>query len=89
MVLGLGKAYVSTQRIEDGSGDETTPLLPQPVTVKDIGKTRAAVWTALTTLFAASLVILVIFPQVLPDALAPLVGRYSSFAVRTIQITRW
>ncbi|KAJ7232772.1 membrane dipeptidase-domain-containing protein [Mycena haematopus] len=77
MILGLGKAYVSVQRIEDGSGsaDESTPLLPRPVTIEDIGKTRAVVWAVLTTVFAASLVVLLIFPQVLPDALAPLMGR--------------
>ncbi|KAK7057455.1 dipeptidase [Favolaschia claudopus] len=80
MLLGLGKSYVSTQRIDDGSAqdsahDEATPLLPRPVTMEDIGKTRAVIWTALTIIFAASLVILLIFPHILPDALAPLVGR--------------
>ncbi|KAF8170290.1 membrane dipeptidase-domain-containing protein [Mycena galopus ATCC 62051] len=76
MILGLGKAYVSTQRtIEDGPADESTPLLLQPVTVDDIGRTRAAVWSVLTIIAAASLVVFLIFPHVLPDALAPLVGR--------------
>ena len=89
MILGLGKAYVSTQRIEDGSADESTPLLPQPVTIEDIGKTRAGVWAALTTVFAASLVILLIFPQVLPDALAPLVGECPAPCSCVNQITWW
>ncbi|KAJ6497811.1 membrane dipeptidase-domain-containing protein [Mycena sanguinolenta] len=74
MVLGLGRAYVSTPRLEDGPTDESTPLLPRPVT-EDVGKMRAYVWAVLTTIFAAGLVVLLIFPHVLPDSLAPLVGR--------------
>ncbi|KAJ6558490.1 membrane dipeptidase-domain-containing protein [Mycena vulgaris] len=41
----------------------------------DVGKTRAAVWAVLTTVFAVSLVFLVCLPQLLPDVLAPLVDR--------------
>jgi membrane dipeptidase len=79
MILGLGKSYLSTQRIDNGSADdETTPLLPQTVATESDnppGKMRAAVWAALTTLFTVALVVLLFFPQIVPDALAPVIGR--------------
>ncbi|KAJ6495642.1 renal dipeptidase family, partial [Mycena vitilis] len=37
-------------------------------------RTRATVWAVLTVWFAASLVVLLFFPDALPDAVAPLVG---------------
>ncbi|KAJ7072556.1 membrane dipeptidase-domain-containing protein [Mycena amicta] len=77
-ILGLGKTYLSAQRIgEERSTDETTTLLPQHTAANDHPptRTRGVVWAVLTTVFAASIIILVAFPQLVPDALAPLVGR--------------
>ncbi|KAJ7497049.1 membrane dipeptidase-domain-containing protein [Mycena latifolia] len=81
VILGLGKSYLSTQRIADSderTPDESTALLPQHAVSAEKqvpGNIRGAVWAALTTVFAVSLVFLLGFPQLLPDALAPLVGR--------------
>ncbi|KAJ7690666.1 membrane dipeptidase-domain-containing protein [Mycena rosella] len=80
MILGLGKSYVSAQRIadrDDRAPDESTALLRQHAAVDRPapGKARIAVWAVLTTVFAVSLVFLLGFPQLFPDALAPLFGK--------------
>ncbi|KAJ7188553.1 membrane dipeptidase-domain-containing protein [Mycena filopes] len=77
-ILGLGRSYVSTP-------DESTRLLGgyQPTDAdlvaheayENPSKVRGAVWSVLTILVAVALVILLGAPQILPDALAPLVGR--------------
>lgn len=76
-ILGLGRSYVSTP-------DESTRLLGgyQPTDAdlvaheayENPSKVRGAVWSVLTILVAVALVILLGAPQILPDALAPLVG---------------
>ncbi|KAF7298126.1 Dipeptidase [Mycena chlorophos] len=79
-ILGLGKSYVSTQNLPNAATpNETTTLLPPAEAPEEeeihYTRTRGIVWSVLTALFAVSVVILVWFPQVVPDALAPLVGR--------------
>ncbi|KAJ7078838.1 membrane dipeptidase-domain-containing protein [Mycena belliarum] len=82
-ILGLGKSYLSSfsdpdADLDNGTPAESTPLLPQsaaPQKTADPNKTRAAVWAGLTSVFAAALIVLLCFPHLLPDALAPLVGR--------------
>jgi hypothetical protein len=74
VILGLGKSYLSTQRIADSdqrTPNESTSLLPQRAASAEepASRTRAAVWASLSTVFAISLVFLLFFPQLLPDAL--------------------
>ncbi|KAJ7128954.1 membrane dipeptidase-domain-containing protein [Mycena crocata] len=84
-ILGLGKTYLTTQYSADPADDhrrtpdESSALLPQHAkSAADdenrVGRTRATVWAALTTLFAAALIVLLCAPQLLPDAWAPLLG---------------
>ncbi|KAJ7287753.1 membrane dipeptidase-domain-containing protein [Mycena rebaudengoi] len=82
-ILGLGRTYLSTQRIEDnddshtGTANEASSLLPHLHHQKDPNvnlKTRAAVWTGLTIMSGAALIVLLFFQHLLPDALAPIVA---------------
>ncbi|KAJ7782834.1 membrane dipeptidase-domain-containing protein [Mycena metata] len=83
-ILGLGRNYVSAQRIDDRPADESTRLWQpsaEAVAADNIvyayeqpSKARGIIWGLLTLLVAGALVILLGAPQLLPDALAPLTG---------------
>ncbi|KAJ7502852.1 membrane dipeptidase-domain-containing protein [Mycena galericulata] len=77
MIIGLGRSYLSTQRITDDTRNagESSPLLPQPVGSEEaapVGRTRAVVWTILTAVFTVSLVILLVVAPVLERKLGRL-----------------
>ncbi|KAJ7039169.1 membrane dipeptidase-domain-containing protein [Mycena alexandri] len=84
-ILGLSRNYVSTQRIDDRPADENTRLWQpsaEAIAADNIiyahehpTKARGIIWGLLTILVAGALVILLGAPQLLPDALGPLVGR--------------
>ncbi|KAF7321385.1 Dipeptidase [Mycena kentingensis (nom. inval.)] len=69
--------------------DETTTLLPT-VNASDeyypMTKTRAAVWAVLTLVFVTCLTILVAAPQIVPDFLAPAIGRLPKDPLRAAKL---